>query len=172
MYTILLVHFFISQAQADPGPIWQPMTSTSHTTCDRQNACRVNEVNGNFAVEFVTSTQQGMLHLDRFNIKNLASGVSQQFSPAAMNDISADSFFEVDQIHIRPGGVVDIALHAFNSAREGKVYYYFIYDAKKKTFVMSDDTFPRLANENGVYFSDIQHAKYKLGADFKFTGPY
>lgn len=142
--------------------------------CEQSGHCRVVEANATFEITLQVTDAGGMKTAKGIEFKNLADGSVKTFVLDEMNDIDSKEVYEVKKFKARPDSKdLDIAVHAFNSAREGKVYVYFVYDASKKAFVQSEGTFPKLVYDDKAkqYLSEIQGHSYILGADLKFTEP-
>jgi hypothetical protein len=150
---------------------WEPLTSKSHPDCSAKAPCHVIEPNGTFDVTLTTEPRGTMKKLVKVDIKDLKSDSRQTFALDEANNIDENDFYGIFHIAVRAGKEFDFAIHAFNSAREGKVYYYFLYDAAQRKFVMSDGTIPKLLVDPKTkqFVSDLQSTKYKLGKDLKFT---
>jgi hypothetical protein len=148
------------------------ITTKAHPGCDDSSFCRVIESNGTFEVTMAPQVKHSLKVLKKLTIRNLKTGGVQDFALAEMNGLEGDAFFELYKIGFRPGiKDTDLVLHAYNSAREGPSYYYFLYDSSKQSFVMSDGTFPRLVydSKSKTYRTAYHHIPYVLGKDLKLN---
>jgi hypothetical protein len=150
---------------------WEPLTSKTHPDCNASAPCRIGEPNGNFEVVFSVEPRGTMKKLVKIEIKDLKSEAKQVFALPEMNNIDENAFYEIYRAGVRAGKEADFAIHAFNSAHEGKVYYYFLYDPAQRKFSMSDGVIPKLTMDpkSKTFVSELQNTKYKLGGDLKFT---
>ena len=166
-FAVLLLAGAFGYTQVDPN--WKAVTSKAHRVCDAEQPCRILQSNGSFEVKFVVSAKEGLQTLENVRIRNLKNGKVQDFVIDAVSDIPESDYFQLFQVQLRPGHERDLALLAFLSAREGEVFYYFVYDSKANKYVMSEDTFPRLKYKKGAqYTSDLQERLFELGKDLEF----
>jgi len=69
---------------------------------------------------------------------------------------------------LRKDGPSDLALFTNLSPHHGPLFYYFIFDAATKKFVMTNEEIPKLdfTDKNGLYASDTRkEIQYELGSD-------
>lgn len=158
-------------AQASGAPKWAAITSKVQPDCGSQSPCRILEGNSSFEAILKPAIEKSKNVLRKLQIRSLKSGDVQEFELVEMNNIAGDDFFALYKVQMRPGGAIDLALHAYDSAREGEVYYYFLYDPVKQQFVMSEGTFPKLIYEaKSKYFvSEFQGAKFVLEKSLQFS---
>ena len=140
------------------------------TACGAKSPCRIQNENHAFAIELHPETfyigKAPHIRLDQLQIKDLSSANSEpeNYYLGEINLLPADEHFELFKIQIRPTGETDLALLAYSSAKEGPMYYYFLYDRKKKKMIMSDLALPKLRYDlkTGVYLSDLQERPFIL----------
>ena len=149
---------------------WELLTNKSHPDCTKESPCRVIESNGVFEFTMNSEVKESMKTLREVRIRNLKGGPPEIFELKEMNDIKQDEFFELYKIQLKPG-VSGLALYAYSSAREGKSFYYFLYDTSKQKFTMSNGTFPKL-NYNPqakIFLTPVEGTKYILDKDLRLN---
>jgi hypothetical protein len=167
----LVLSLWFTSSAARTAQAWEAVTSKKRPSCDSENPCRVLESNGSFEVKFTVEPKGALKTLRKVEIKNLKTGAIQPFELPEVNNIDEKDLFELFKMKLRPSHDVDLALRAYNSAREGATYYYFVYDREGQKFVLSESTFPKLAFDakSKKYRTELQGAEYELGKDLKFT---
>ncbi len=152
---------------------WEPITTKAKPVCSAEYTCRIVQSNASFEIQFAPTLNDKMQSLKSLEIKNLSDGSVQKFSLEEMNNLPMDEYFEVYKLKTKPDTAKDndLAIYAYSSAREGKVFYYLVYDAAAKKFVMSERTFPKLNYDAKTkqYSSELQGSKFILGSNLKFT---
>lgn len=144
-------------------------TQVKGTCSGDKSPCRVLQGNNSFDVKFEVSQAEGLKRLEKVMIRNLKNGETQSFEVEGVSDIKPNQNFRIYRVNLRPGEQKDLALHAFNSAREGETFYYFLYDSKTGQYKMTDDTYPKLIPKADALVSELQGTKYKLGPDLTIS---
>jgi hypothetical protein len=169
-HRLLLPLCFLGSTALYAGDSWQAITTEKHKNCTTtEKYCHIEESNAMFAVNFIMKESSSKFSMETIEIWNLADKSKQVFKIDEMNEIGPDEYYELYKVSFRPGIDKDLGLHAYDSAREGEMYYYFLYDASKKKFVMSKEPFPKLIHVSGKdYKSDLQGRRFELGSDLHF----
>lgn len=164
-----LIVFGVSlQASAQRG--WEAVTNDTYRLCSRETACNITEPDGNtYNMIFTTKTAGSKRTLTKVTIRNLKTGAEQEFTDlGSVRPVDeASEYFELSRVRLRPSGEMDFALYAFNSALEDATYYYFLYEPKTQSFVMTG-TFPRLRSKGNAYLTEMRDTRYVLGKDLHF----
>ena len=150
---------------------WEPLNSQNRPNCSAKSPCRVFQDGLTYDFIINAKTVGSKKVFEKLLIKNNTNGRSQEFVLDTMRNLDDDEYFEFFKTQLRPGKNVDVALAAFSSAREGRVYYYFLYDEKSKSFIMSDGTFPKLvSSKSGVGLeSELQGTPFKIDESLKIV---
>lgn len=164
-YLILLIPTFAFAAS------WEPVGTKAHPDCVEESPCRIIETNAVFEIVMNIQVKDSMKSMHDIQIKNLKNGSIEKYKTDETNDIGAKEHFELFKIELKGKEVRGLALYAYNSAREGKSYYYFIYDASKQKFVLSDSTFPKLTYDAKAkaFVTPVEGSKYSLDKNYKLN---
>ncbi|HWU44488.1 MAG TPA: hypothetical protein VN132_13650 [Bdellovibrio sp.] len=146
---------------------WEPVTTKKRPDCTAESPCRVMESNAVFEVIMNSQMREGMKVMHEIEIKNLKNGSIEKYKVDEMNNIGEKEFFELSKIQLKE--YAGLALYAYNSAREGKAFYYFLYDAAKQKFVQSESTFPKLSYDPKVkaFVTPVEGSKYVVDKNLK-----
>lgn len=169
---LLLAPFSQLRASAPGRTIsWQAINSKNRPNCSVKKPCRVFQDGLTYDFIFYTKLEGKKLVFEKLGIKNNAKGINQEFVLDAMRDLSDDEYFEIFKVNLRPGKFLDVALAAFSSPREGRVYYYFLFDQKTRSFVMSEGTYPKLilSRDGSSLESELQGTPFVINDDLKIT---
>jgi hypothetical protein len=136
-----------------------------------ESPCRVTTENANFEIQFQTEEREGMQKFMSLNLKDLKTGAMEKFSLEEMNNLSSAEFFRLYEVSFRPGVKHDLAIHAYNSAREGESFYYLLYDSAQKKFRLANGTYPKLRfdKKSNAYVTEIQGHAYRLDKSLNFA---
>jgi hypothetical protein len=150
---------------------WSALTTEKNPDCEVAE-CFVKEEQVQFQVTFKTEAKLNLTNLKQIEIKNLNSGRVQSIPLGEVNGLGGNgAYFKVYKISLRGGNLLDLAIHAYNSARAGPTYYYFIYDKVHQQFVVSDTTVPKLVFDPKTkhFLAGIQEVPYKIDEHLKLV---
>lgn len=166
LHLILGLTFSALSSEAAP---WQSILTKAHPECSKDTPCRIMESNAAFEVMLEPVTKGRMKSIREVQIKDLKSGVIEKLKVEEMNDIPDNEHFDIQKIDLN--GVSGLALHAYNSAREGKAYYYFLYDKTKRKYVLSEGTFPKLTwnAKAKAFVTPVEESKYVIDHNLKIV---
>lgn len=141
--------------------------------CEDGNPCRINQHGNALELRLDPSVKSSGKTLTKLEIKNLKDRSVELYSLDEINEIDPAKSFEIYAIRdLRPGvgGVVDLAVYAYSSAKEGPMFYYFLYNSSTGKFVMAPGTFPKLKWDGASkrYLSDLRHVPYELDKSLHF----
>ena len=151
---------------------WIDLTSVKNPRCDlnKGKVCTITNNGRKFKVllkpEQFKDGSKTQLRLDSLQIQEVSSPSSEPeiYHLEQTGFLPTNEFFELYQVRMRPTGETDLALYAYSSAHEGPMYYYFLYDPRKKIFAMTDLPMPKLAydEKSGLYLSEIQERPFEI----------
>jgi hypothetical protein len=150
---------------------WEPVTTEKNPDCETAK-CIVQEGESKFELTLKTSTKRGLLLLEAIALQNLSTKSVQEFHLKEVNGIEGgqNDYFRIFKVSLRQGGFVELAVHAYNSARGGPMYYYFVFDPKKGSFVDNGDPLPKLKYEGKTkHFVSVLDGQVYNFKDLKFT---
>lgn len=165
----LILGLAFSASPASPAG-WKSLTDKVHPDCSIDTPCRIVESTAVFEIMLPPAIKKGMKSLHEVQIKGLKAGTIEKYKVNEIKDINADEHFDIQKIELN--GQSGLALHAYNSAREGKVYYYFLYDKAKQKYVMSEGTFPKLTwnAKAKAFVTPVAETKYVIDKNQKIVG--
>jgi hypothetical protein len=174
MSAIIHLVLSVSLAFAATAAQWRALENKNHAECDEDHPCRIEEGGLAFNFQLQPLIKLSSKNLPAIQIKSLKPGGAEQvFALKEVNTLALDEKFEVQTISgFRPGAAgVDLAVYAYSSAREGKMYYYFLFDAAAGKFVAAGDPLPKLIwdAQKKVFSSELHHVGYVLGKDLRFS---
>lgn len=125
--------------------VWKPITSSSQPSCTTRRPCALEEKGARMHVTFETAVVDGRKVLRRVIIENRRKNLTQKFPVPELNseDID-DEKYELMKVSLGVPQGEGFALHAYNSAREGETYYYFLFDPAAQTYKMTEGTLPKV----------------------------
>ena len=143
---------------------WQLLNQGVRASCSQEEPCRLRQSSDIFEITFAVEEKGSMRSLTKIKIKNIHTGEVQVFPTQEINKLRQKDQFEMYGVNLRPGMSQDLALYAFSSPREGKVFNYFLYDPARKRFTASAGTYPKLTYDGKTkkYISELQHNKFLI----------
>ena len=133
------------------GPTWRSFVTGEKQRCVVGDPCWVSVDGRSFAVAFAIKEEEGVRTLEKVEITDVREGKKQTFEVPEVNQLEGRSQFELFEINrLEPGRPVDLALFAFDTAREGSMYYYFLYEPVQRRFVISPEPVPREHPSQGL----------------------
>jgi hypothetical protein len=162
IFALLCTFSFLAQAAT-----WEPVTSRKRPECAGEAPCRVMEKNAVFEVILNPQMRDGMKVMHEIEIKNLKDGSIVKYKVDEMNNIGDKEFFELYKVQLKDHS--GLALYAYNSAREGKSFYYFLYDAAKQKFIQSESTYPKLTFDPKAkaFVTPVEGSQYVVDKNLK-----
>lgn len=173
--SVCLLSFFLfspAALAANKDPNWKSLGDMSGVKeCSGEKPCRLIEPNGTFEIKLDVKENLSNRQLKNLEIRDLKTGKTASFKLNEVNNHKSGELFEIYAVKLRGGAPIDLAVYAYDSAREGEAYYYFIYDQNNRNFIFSDGTYPKLVYSptEKVFRTSLQGHKYALDQNFKFS---
>jgi hypothetical protein len=141
----LIFSFFLSSASDFPKH-FIPLTDLLRKVCSEDSQCVVTQAkNGEkYQLLFSKKTDKADIWLQSLTIKNIKTKEVERFKLPSEKRISMDEATPLFVVDINNDGYHDLALQSGLSAQKGFVYYYWVYNPKNKTFVLSKESLPAL----------------------------
>ena len=151
-------------------PCWAgtPITSEKHPSCNEKAPCLIKQpkAQANYRVIFQTAKDQDVMLIKQVSISDEKTKATDSFEMKGMSGIFPGETYQFESLDLNNDGYTDLALMAFSSARQGPIYYYFIYDPTKKKFIMSPEPYPELKLDPKTKTYEAQEGRFKLDSTY------
>ena len=165
---ILLILIYTPTLWAIPN--WVKLTDKKTQHCSEQAPCTLvhDKNNQRFRVTFDLKKEDNKLLLSTVNIVGPDKKKSQFSDLENFHAHFDDEEFKLFAVDLNNDGFLDLALEASLSNRMGPMYYYWVYDSKKKSFVQTTEQIEELSfNAKGKLEGAASGDLYTINKDFK-----
>lgn len=142
---ILLILFYTPTLWAIPN--WVKLTDKRTQHCREQAPCILvhDKNNQRFHVTFDLKKEGSKLFLSTVNIMGPDKKKTQFSQLENFQAHYEDEEFKLFAVDLNEDRLLDLALEASLSNKKGPMYFYWIYDSKKKTFVQTSEQIEELS---------------------------
>ncbi len=165
---ILFVFFYTPSLLAIPN--WVKLTDKKTQHCSQQAPCTlVHDKNKQrFQVTFDLKKEGSKLFLTTVNIVGPDKKKTQFSELENFQAHYDDEEFKLFAVDLNNDGLLDLALEASLSNKMGPMYYYWVYDSKKKNFVQTTEQIEELSfNSKGKLEGAATGALYTINRDLR-----
>lgn len=151
-------------------PEWLQLTDNQNKNCSAATPCHItqNKSKQRFDIVFDLSKDGDKLSLTAVNIG--LTGQPKQIYKDLLNFQRhyEDEKFGVFAVDLNSDGYLDLALEASRALRQGQFYFYFIFNPKTSSFVLTPAQIERLnVKDKGELVSAGSNQVYKVDSHFK-----
>lgn len=162
--------FASSLALAKPKS-WAPITDQERKICDLESYCYVTQKKDSlkFRIFFEVNKKNKMFWLKKVTISETGSKKTKSYKKLDnFQGLFPGERYKLYAMDLNGDDYLDLALEASRSLREGYFYFYWVYNPKKKEFVLTKNQFPELARgHKGKIISPANDKKYKITKKYR-----
>jgi hypothetical protein len=167
MRLLLLISFFSFHSIAHGN--WTALNAQSNKLCSETKPCYISHENGKVRHKIVVHTLKNKRKLTLKKVSISSGQKSQSFADLENFPIRFVSesyeFFAVD---LNQDGHMDLALRAAQSLSQGHQYFYWVYNPKMQSFVLTNKQLPRLNPTSGNKLKAVDGSKeYQVNEKFE-----
>ena len=159
------------------------LVSKTNKHCSEKTPCSITQKKNknSYQISVVYKEEKDMddepiLFIDEVKIKALGKKETQNFAfknTDIENDIQGidpNEELGLYALDVNSDGFLDIALNASDSLKESSLFYYWLYNPKKKKFVRTYEQIPELKfKAKGFYNSAVSSKTFKITSDYKIV---